>query len=119
MQTSCYRVLAAAALFGTFAVGTAHANDTRVPTTGSQQGEIVPNALPGGGPAHVALPLGHLIAPSAQSPQTGSAQGIQPANAIPGVAGVSGEARPHTDVTSPKGLVPRSNEGSPRQPDMR
>ncbi len=118
MKTSCYRILAAAVLFGTFAVSTARANDTRVPTTGSQQGEIVPNALPGGGPAHVALPQGHLIAPSGQSPRTGSAQGIQPTNAVPGVAGVSGEARPHTDVTSPTGLIPNSNQ-VPRQPNSR
>lgn len=118
MKTSCYRVFAAAALFGTLAAGAAHANDTRVPTTGSQQGEIVPNALPGGGPAHVALPQGHLIAPSGQSPRTGSAQGIQPTNAVPGVAGISGEARPHTDVTSPRGIIPNSNQ-VPRQPNAR
>jgi len=115
MKTSCRRVLATATLLGALAVNTAHANDPRVPTTGSQQGEIVPNALPGGGPAHASIPEGHLIAPSGQSPQVGSAQGIQPSNSVPGMRGLSDEAQPHADVTSPAGLVPNSNQ-TPRQP---
>ncbi len=119
MRTSPYRVLAAALLLGTLAVGAAGANDARVPSTGSAQGEIVPNALPGGGPAHIAIPEGHLIAPSGQSPRVGSAQGIQPSNSIPGARGRSGEAQRHSDVTSPAGLLPNANEGVPRQSGSR
>lgn len=113
MQRPRYSFLAAAALLGTLVVGTANAADPRVPQGGSAQGEIVPNALPGGGPAHVQLPEGHLIAPSGVVPQ-GSAQGLVPLNAVPGATGLSGEARPHSDVTSPAGVVPNSAEGAPR-----
>lgn len=119
MKTFPYRVLAVAILLGTLAAGTARANDARVPTTGSAQGEIVPNALPGGGPAHVSIPEGHLIAPSGQLSRYGSAQGIQPSNSIPGAMALSDEAQPHSDVTSPAGLIPNSNEGAPRQPGSR
>ena len=80
MEAPCSRVLAV--LFGALAVDTAHANGPRVPTTGSQQGEIAPNALPGGGPAHVSIPEGHIVAPNGPSPQAGSTQGIQPPNSI-------------------------------------
>lgn len=118
MKSSRFRVLAAAVLFGALATGAARANDARVPLTGSSQGEIVPNALPGGGLAHVAVPEGHLVAPSGQSPRVGSAQGIQPPNSVPGAMASSGEAQPHSDVTSPTGLVPNSNR-APRQPGAR
>jgi len=110
MKTSCHRVLTAAILLSTLALNAAHANDPRVPTIGSQQDEIVPNALPGGGPAHISIPEGHLVAPSGQSPRVGSAQGIQPPNSIPGTKGLSDEAQPHADVTSPAELVPNSNQ---------
>lgn len=113
MQASHYRLFTAAAVLGLLAVGTAYANDPRVPTTGSNQGEIVPNALPGGGPPHAPLPEGHTIAPSGASPRVGSEAGVQPSNAAPGTAGLSGEARPHADVMSPAGIVPRSSEGAP------
>lgn len=112
MQLPRYSFLAAAALLGTLVVGTANAADPRVPQ-GSAQGEIVPNALPDGGPAHARLPEGHLIAPSGAVPQ-GSAQGLVPLNAVPGATGLSGEAWPHSDVTSPAGVVPNSAEGAPR-----
>lgn len=115
---SRYRILAAV-LLGVLAANTARANDPRVPTTGSAQGEIVPNALPGGGPAHASTPQGHLIAPRGQSPKVGSVQGVHPRNSIPGTIGLSGESQPHTDVTSPAGLIPNSNEGAPRQPGSR
>ena len=118
MQLPRYSFLAAAALLGALAVGTTRADDPRVPQGGSAQGEIVPNALPGGGPAHTQLPEGHLIAPSGAVPQ-GSAQGLVPLNAVPGATGLSGEARPHSDVTSPIGLVPNSAEGAPRSSNPR
>lgn len=113
MQSSRY-FFAAAALLGIISTGAARADDARVPQTGSAQGEIVPNALPGGGPPHARVNEGHLIAPSGQTPVVGSAQGIQPPNSLPGAAGPAGEAQPHSDVTSPTGLIPRSNEGAPR-----
>lgn len=119
MRSSRYHLLGTAVFLGTLAIGTAHANDARVPPTGSAQGEIVPNALPGGGPTHVRIPEGHLIAPSDQSPRVGSAQGIQPPNSVPGAMASTGEAQPHSDVTSPAGLVPNSSEGAPRQPGSR
>ena len=118
MQLPRYSFLAAAALLGTLAMGTAHADDPRVPQGGSAQGEIVPNALSGGGPAHVQLPEGHLIAPSGATPQ-GAAQGLVPFNAVPGATGLSGEVRPHSDVTSPAGVVPNSAEGAPSSPYSR
>lgn len=119
MQSTRCRVLAAAALFGILAAGTVRADDTRVPTTGSAQGEIVPNALPGGGPAHTRLPKGHMIAPSGQAPDVGSSRGIQPPNSPPGATALNGEAQPHSDVVSPAGLIPNSNEGVPRTLNLR
>jgi hypothetical protein len=114
------RVLAAAILLGVGAqAGIARANDARVPVTGSAQGEIVPNALPGGGPRHARVNEGHLVAPSGQTPVVGSAQGIQPPNSLPGATRPIGEAQPHSDVTSPDGLIPQSNEGAPRAPNSR
>jgi hypothetical protein len=91
MKSNRYRALATMALFGTLAVGTARADDARVPTTGSAQGEIVPNALPGGGPPHARLPEGHLIAPSGETPVVGSAQGVQPPNSLPGAGPFSSD----------------------------
>ena len=114
------RVLALTILLGAAAQsGIARADDARVPVTGSAQGEIVPNALPGGGPPHARVNEGHLIAPSGQTPVVGSAQGIQPPNSLPGATQPNGEAQPHSDVTSPAGLVPRSNEGAPRTANSR
>lgn len=114
------RVLAAAILVGVGAqAGIARADDARVPVTGSAQGEIVPNALPGGGPPHARINEGHLVAPSGQTPVVGSAQGIQAPNSLPGATRAIGEAQPHSDVTSPAGLIPRSNEGVPRVPNSR
>jgi hypothetical protein len=63
-----YSFLAATALFAALAVGRARADDTRVAQTGSAQGEIVPNAFPGGGPPHVRISKGHLIAPVGITP---------------------------------------------------
>lgn len=114
------RVLAAAILLGVGAqAGIARADDARVSVTGSAQGEIVPNALPGGGPPHARVNEGHLVAPSGQTPVVGSAQGIQPPNSLPGATRPIGEAQPHSDVTSPAGLTPQSNEGAPRAPNSR
>ncbi len=114
------RAVAAAILLGVAAqAGTALADDTRVPVTGSAQGEIVPNALPGGGPAHARVNEGHLVAPSGQTPVFGSAQGVQPPNSLPGSTKPIGEAQPHSDVTSPAGLIPQSNEGAPRAVNSR
>ena len=96
MTSSRCHHLAIAVLFEAVATGTARANDARVPMTGSNQGETVPNVLSGGGPA----------------------QGIQPPNSISGSMASSGEAQPHSDVTSPTGLVPHSNR-APRQPGLR
>lgn len=114
MKSNRYRALAAMVLFSTVTVGSARADDARVPTTGSAQGEIVPNALPGGGPPHTRLPEGHLIAPNGETPVVGSAQGVQPPNSLPGARALNGEAQAHSDVASPAGLIPNSNEGSPR-----
>ena len=109
------RVLAAAILVGVATQsGVARADDSRVPVAGSAQGEIVPNALPGGGPPHTWVNEGHLVAPSGQTPVVGSAQGIQPPNSLPGATRPIGEAQPHSDVTSAARLILRSNEGAPR-----
>jgi len=108
--------LAAAAVLGFLSVGVAYANDTRVPQTGSQQGEIVPNALPGGEAPHARLPGGHVIAPSGINPQVGSQAGVQTPNAVPGSTRLTGEAQPHTDVTSPPGIVPQASEAGPNSP---
>ncbi len=43
-----FQLVIASATFGLALAGSAHADDTRVPITGSAQGVIVPNALPGG-----------------------------------------------------------------------
>ncbi len=70
------RVLALTILLGVAAQsGIARAGDARVPEIGSAQGEIVPDALPGGGPPHARVNEGHLAAPSGQTPVVGSAQG--------------------------------------------
>jgi len=87
--------------------------------TGSARGEIVPNALPDGGPPHTRVNEGHLVAPSGQTPVVGSAQGIQPFNSLPGATQLIKEAQPHSDVTSPAGLIPRSNEEASRAPNAR
>lgn len=118
MQTFRYSFLAAAVLLGALSAGAAQADNVRVPNS-SEAGIIVPNALTDGGPAHGrTIPgrtaAGHLIAPTGLVPQTGSAQGVQPPNATPGQAAQYAEERPHTDVTSPRGVVPMSNEGAPR-----
>ena len=119
MQSSNRTFLVAAALLASIAAGSAWADDARVPVTGAAQGEIVPNALPGGGPPHTRVNEGHLVAPSGQTPLVGSAQGIEPPNSLPGATRPIGEAQPHSDVTSPAGLVPRSNEGAPRSLNSR
>lgn len=110
-----YTFLASAAL-GLSIASAAMADDTRLPSTGSAQGLIVPNALPGGGPPHTARPEGHLIAPSGAVPQTGSAQSVQPPGSLPTVSGRFGEAQPHTDVTSPRGIVPLTGSAQGAQP---
>lgn len=110
-----YMIIASAALGLTMA-SAASANDARVPVTGSAQGVIVPNALPGGGPPHTAMPEGHLIAPSAAVPQTGSAQSVQPPGSLPTASGQFGEAQPHSDVTSPRGVVPLTGSALGAQP---
>jgi hypothetical protein len=106
--------LAAAILLGVAAQeSTAWADDAQVPVTGSAQGEIVPNALPDGGPPHARVNEGRLVAPSGQTPIVSSAQGIQPPNSLPGATRPIGEAYPHSDATSPAGLIPQPNEGAP------
>lgn len=109
-------ILIASATFALTSVSAAIANDARVPMTGSAQGMIVPNALPGGGPAHTALPEGHLIAPTGAVPQTGSAQSVESPASLPGTFARSGEAQPHTDVTSPPGIVPLTGSAQGAQP---
>ena len=118
MKTFRYSFLAAAALLAALSAGAAQADNVRVPNS-PEADVIVPNALTDGGPAHGrTIPgrtaAGHLIAPTGLVPQTGSAQGVQPPNATPGQATQYGEAQPHVDVTSPRSVVPRSNEGAPR-----
>lgn len=103
-----FHILVASAALGFALSGVARADDPRVPSQGSEQGEIVPNALPDGGPPHVSVPRGHLIAPTGAVPQ-GSAQGIQPRNSVPGPTGPTGEAQPHADVTASPALVPNSS----------
>lgn len=113
------RILALTIVLGAVGqVPLARADDTRVPVTGFAQGEIVPNALPDGGPPHVRVDKGHLVAPSGQTP-VGFEQGVQPPNSLPGRTMPIGEAQPHSDVTSPAGLIPSSNEGAPRLPNTR
>lgn len=114
MQVPRRRVLAAAAVLGFLSAGAAYAGDTRLPSTGAEQGAIVPNASPGVEAPHARPPEGHLIAPTGLSPRVGSVAGVEPANAQPGSARHLGEAQPHADVRSPPGLVPQSNEGAPR-----
>lgn len=111
-----FQLVIASATFGLALAGSAHADDTRVPITGSAQGVIVPNALPGGGPPHTTVPEGHLIAPRNAVPQTGSAQSVQPPSSLPGVPGHFSEAQPHTDVTSPQGVVPLTGSAQGAQP---
>ena len=118
MQTFRYSFLAAAALLGALSAGAAQADNVRVPNS-SEADVIVPNALTDGGPAHGrTIPgrtvAGHLMAPTGLVLQTGSAQGVQPPNATPCQVAQYGEAQPHVDVTSPRGVVPMSNEGAPR-----
>jgi hypothetical protein len=112
-EKSLYRILAAVTLLGTLVVNTASDNDARVQTTRPAQGEIVPNALSDGGLAHVSSPEWHLIAPSGQSSRFGSAQGVQLSNSMPGAVALPDEAQLHSDVASPAGLIPASNEGTP------
>ena len=113
MQTSRHRLLAAAAVFAALASGPASADDTRVPQTGSEQGEIVPSALPGGEPPHARAPQGHLISPTGIMPLGGSEQGMESPNSTAGSRALLGEAQPHSDVTSQPGLVPNGSEGAP------
>lgn len=113
-----FHILVASAVLGLGLAGTAYADDPRVPTTGGAQGEIVPNALPGGGPAHVRVPEGHIIAPTGVTPQ--SAEGLsQPRNSLSGATGPIGEAQPHADVTGSPGAVPNSAEGALGIPSVR
>lgn len=112
-----FHFLVASAILGLGLAGTAYAADPRVPTTGSAQGEIIPNALPGGGTPHTGSPEGHLIAPSGIVPQTGQAQTVEPYNSLPGLGTSFGEAQPHTDVTSPPGVVPQTGSAQgPQSP---
>lgn len=110
-----YRLLAAA-FGGVLAFSSAYADDSRAPVTGSEQGEIVPNALPGKEAAHARIPEGHFVVTSGMNPLTGSAQGVESPNSVPDSRAAIGETQPHSDVTSPAGVVPNSNEGAPGQP---
>lgn len=105
-------LLLAATLLGGFSIGSAHAHDPRV-LQNSEAGVIVPNAIPGGEPAH-GRPVRHLITPTGLVPRTGSAQGVQLPNSIPGQRAQYGEAQLHTDMTFPRGVIPNSNEGASR-----
>lgn len=111
-----FHILVASAALGLGLAGIARADDARVPTTGSAQGEIVPNALPGGGPPHARVPEGHLTAPTGAVPQ-GSAQGVQPPNSLPGATGPIGEAQPHSDVTASPNLVPNNSAAGVETPN--
>jgi len=111
-----FNILIASSILAMTSASVAFANDPRVPVTGSEQGMIVPDALPSGGPAHTALPEGHLIAPTGAVPQTGSAQSVETPGSLPGISGRFGEAQPHTDVTSPTGIVPQTGSVQGAQP---
>lgn len=114
MPSPSRRLFAAAVGLGLL-LGTASANADAVPNpvTGSEQSVSVPHAEPGNYPArHTAFgelaqpQASHLSAPPLLGPDTGSA-------ASPRIA-ETGEAGPHSDVTSPGGFTPQSNEGAPR-----
>lgn len=114
-----YRLVAAAAVIGSLvAAGAASADPVTVPNTGSEQSVSVPHADPGNDPARH-TPQGermetqgpHLSAPPQLGRDTGSAS-------MPRFAPTN-EDGPHSDVTSPPGVVPQSNEGAPRQPGSR
>ena len=101
-------ILMTSAILGLGFAGAALADDPRLPPRGSEQGEIVPNALPDGGPAHVRAPERHLIAPTGAVPQS-SAQSVQPRASLSGATGPTGEAQPHADVTASPKLLPNSS----------
>lgn len=114
-----HRLLSATAVIGFLVVGTAaFADPVTNPTTGSEQSVSVPHAEPGNDPARH-TPQGermgaqgpHLSAPPQLDRDTGSAQ-------APRIAPMN-EGSPHSDVTSPAGVVPQSNEGAPRPPGSR
>jgi hypothetical protein len=114
-----YRLFAAAAVISSLVVaGSASADPVTVPNTGSEQSVSVPHAEPGNDPAQH-TPQGermeaqgpHLSAPPQLGRDTGSAS-------MPRIAPTN-EGGPHSDVTSPSGVVPQSNEGAPRQPGSR
>lgn len=96
----------AAAMLTLVTLGAAKAADPFVPRTGSAQDITVPHALPGE-PTHRHDPAteGHLIAPTGQQAKANE-RGVEPTNASPGSGARVGEAQPHVDVTSPRGVVP-------------
>jgi hypothetical protein len=119
MLRSSYRLFAAAAVISLLVAGTAAiADPVTNPITGSEQSVSVPHAEPGNDPARH-TPQGerteaqgpHLAAPPQLGRDTGSAN-------TPRIAPMN-EASPHSDVISPAGVVPQSNEGAPRQPGSR
>lgn len=119
MRSFTFTDLALAIVLTISLVGTAWADDPRVPQTGAEQGEFVPHALPGedihdpGGPPTLTAPTGLV-------PQTGAQQGVNTPNSLPGRTQPVGEAQPHADVLSPQGVVPEtgSNQG-PQSPNSR
>jgi len=119
MSLPSYRLFKAAAVFGSLVAGTAAlADPVTVPITGSEQSVSVPHAEPGTDPGQH-TPRGerreaqgsHLSAPSQLGRDTGSAS-------MPRIAPMN-EDTPHSDVSSPPGVVPQSNEGAPRPPGSR
>lgn len=101
---------------GATAATPAWADDPRVPLTGSEQGTIVPNAMPGPDAPHAtgARPA-HLTAPLDTRPGNSAQISNDPDNASPGRTAATGELQPHADVTSPRGLIPQSAEGPSRR----
>ena len=113
------RLFAAGAVIGFLAAGTtAFADPVTNPSTGSEQSVSVPHAEPGNNPAQhspqrerMEAQGSHLSAPPQLGRDTGSAS-------MPSVSPTN-ESGPHSDVTSPLGVVPQSNEGALRQPGSR
>ena len=116
MPSRPYRLLAAAAVIGSVFAGTAaFADPVTNPITGSEQSVSVPHAEPGNAPSRH-TPQGDRL--QAQGPHLSAAPplGRDTGSASEPRFAPTNEAGPHSDVTSPSGIVPQSAEGAPRQP---